>query len=343
MSAGLPSSISSYDLQADSLPICVSTDEETFMGWYEDGVQKSANDIANVTGNVTWVAKFQPVSGSDAVFDLCNGSTDGATPIPLFSGMSINGLPYTISGNKFSMGGSEYYVPRITVECGEKCAAPMAISGTVEGYEVVGTFINAEKLDVDNTDHVETGTFYVHLSANNVVTFTTEGLPVPCAFIHEGKAYTELQLQLPLDTFPCVNVSDTVKTFGVNAFTSSDGSPINLPSQLTAGETYKPQLTALAGSLVGRLVAYVGKDKTPLTGEYNNLSFDNGSFVTLGITGSCRMSRTMYYSKKVEIPDLVGYQGVTSTTSVYVETDTGNELVNDLLDLRTKTGDFWFA
>ena len=127
----------------------------------------SASDLVNVIGHETWTAKFIDIEPTSVHVNFSVGSTNGIDSVPLEDvALTVGGVAITAkeSANGFILGGTTYLDPTLSLQAATACKAPIGVTGSVSGYNVLGTFLTTDKLDVDNTEQLETGEFFVGLS-----------------------------------------------------------------------------------------------------------------------------------------------------------------------------------
>lgn len=160
--------MSDYDLDSGYLPIAITTEAgKEFSGWYKDDVLMTAADLANVSGSEVWEAKFIDIEPTSVHVNFSVGSTNGIDSVPLEDvALTVGGVAITAkeSANGFILGGTTYLDPTLSLQAATACKAPIGVTGSVSGYNVLGTFLTTDKLDVDNTEQLETGEFFVGLS-----------------------------------------------------------------------------------------------------------------------------------------------------------------------------------
>ena len=243
--AGGESVLANYDLSSGHLPIAISADpDKEFNGWYDGENLMIASDLVNIQGNKTWTAQFIDIEPNSIHLNFSAGSTDGVTSVN-FTNQALTiggvGIIADTATNGFTIEGSHYSDPTISAQAAEACNAPICVSGTVDGYNVLGTFISTGMLDADETGQLETGEFFVALSAvappANTAKFTvgdTEG-----KLLYDGSVSDEVDITLSGKIrFPLF----LTRTDPIAAWKDSTGTQVTNPSDVKAGETYTPVL-----------------------------------------------------------------------------------------------------
>lgn len=333
-------------MSSDHLPIAITaTADKEFDGWYnsEDKLM-SASDLVNVNGHETWTAKFIDIEPTSVHVNFSVGSTNGIDSVPLEDvALTVGGASITAkeSANGFILGGTTYLDPTLSLQAASTCKAPIGVTGSVSGYNVLGTFLTTDKLDVDNTEQLETGEFFVGLESkvsNNVTFNTTDN-----SFIIDGEGFAtnSLTLTVPLNKFPFY-FSNLAASHSLTGFTDGE-KVITSPGEVEAGKTYTPVYDEIEGPSRITFSANVGISGTKLSGSYKNLIFGNGNFgaTVTSVIGRARFDRVMFSSDSVQIPNLTGFQGITSSTSVCAETDSGVKVITDFGELSNYSS-IWF-
>ena len=327
--AGGESVLSNYDLSSGHLPIAISADPgKEFNGWYDGDNLMSASDLVNVQGNKTWTAQFIDIEPTSIHLNFSAGSTDGVTSVD-FTNQALTiggvGIIADTATNGFTIAGTHYSDPTISTQAAEACNAPIGVAGTVEGYNVLGTFISTGMLDADETGQLETGEFFVGLKS--VAQEPYRFGEFSGGFYLTDGPHVSLELDT-LDKFPMV-VSSNPKGIGVVGFTSG-GDNVVSPSDLVRGVTYTPIFDDLG--LRERFIMNYGvawstelSDAETLTGELSGAAFGNFLAAYGDVIGRSVMHR-INIAPKTRLPDIVGASGethsVTSATDLRVESDT---------------------
>lgn len=129
----------------------------------------TAADLLNVSGSETWTAKFIDIEPTSVHVNFSVGSTNGIDSVPLEDvALTVGDVAITAkeSANGFILGGTTYLDPTLSLQAAMSCKAPIGVTGSVSGYNVLGTFLTTDKLDVDNTEQLETGEFFVGLETH---------------------------------------------------------------------------------------------------------------------------------------------------------------------------------
>lgn len=347
--AGGESVLTNYDLSSGHLPIAISADpDKEFNGWYDGDNLMSASDLVNVQGNKTWTAQFIDIEPSSIHLNFSSGSTDGVNPVTLVNQpLTIGGVPITVNtaSNGFTIDGKSFSDPTISTQAAEACNAPIGVSGTVAGYNVLGTFISTGMLDADETSQLETGEFFVGLKSVAQEPYRFGSFAT--GFYLTDGPHSSLELDT-LDKFPMV-VSSNPKGVGVVGFTSGDGNVVS-PSDLVRGVTYTPVFDDLA--LGERFTMNYGvawsaelSDAETLTGELSGVAFGNFLAEYGGVIGRSVMHRTNI-APHTMLPNIVGASGathsVTSATDLRVESDTRMVWLTDTSEITDQYSNGYF-
>lgn len=329
-----------YDLSSGYLPLAISSDpDKEFAGWYNGDDLLSYQDLPNVEGNQTWKARFIDIEPGSIHLNFSSGSTDGVNPVTLTNQpLTIGGVPVIVNtaSNGFTINGESFSDPTISTQAADACNAPIGVSGTVAGYNVLGTFISTGMLDADETGQLETGAFFVGLSSVAQEPYRF-GEFSGCFYLTDGP-HASLELDT-LTKFPMV-VSSNPKGIGVVGFTSGDGNVVS-PSDLVRGVTYTPVFDDLSlgekfDMTYGVAWSTESSDVEPLTGELSGVAFGNFLAEYGGVIGRSIMHRTNI-APHTMLPNIVGASGathsVTSATDLRVETDTGMVWLRDTSEI----------
>lgn len=336
-------------MSSDYLPIAITaTADKEFDGWYnsEDKLM-SASDLVNVIGHETWTAKFIDIEPTSVHLNFSVGSTNGIDSVPLEDvALTVGGVAITAkeSANGFILGGTTYLDPTLSLQAASACNTPLGVSGTVSGYELLGTFITTGKLDVDNTGQLETGEFFVGLeTAVQVVNFTTDS---GAYFIGaNGLITTTTTREYPISKMPIVMV--TTGQY-LNGYTDviDDSEIISNPADFQPGHTYRPFYASTSSARRLDLYFGVGENRTVLTGTLGDIRFNNltGCYVLSDLNPYHLGLNKLYLDfSEVEIPNFVGYQGVTSDTSLYAGSPPGTLISEPNLADSKNYSAVWFA
>lgn len=307
----------------------------------------TAADLLNVSGSETWTAKFIDIEPTSVHVNFSVGSTNGIDSVPLEDvALTVGDVAITAkeSTNGFILGGTTYLDPTLSLQAAMSCKAPIGVTGSVSGYNVLGTFLTTDKLDVDNTEQLETGEFFIGLeTAVQGVNFTTDG---GAYFIGaNGKITTSTTREYPISKMPIVLIPTGQYLNGYTDVTD-DSEIISNPADFQLGHTYRPFYSSTSSARQLNLYFGVGENRTVLTGTLGDIRFNNlTSCYVLTDPNPYRLglNKLRLNFSEVEIPNFVGYQGITSDSSLYAGSPPGTLISEPNLGDSNNYSTVWFA
>ena len=160
---GAPSKIDAYDLSSASLPIALTNEtEKQFDGWYNDaGSLMSVDDLPLVSGDTTWTARFSPVQSGDIELRFSEGTTNGSDVVNLTNDtIIIGGVSVTAMADSIVVGDYTAELPALTYAAAQACKTPIEVVAEHAGYQIPGTMMSREGIDVTSTDECTAGDVY---------------------------------------------------------------------------------------------------------------------------------------------------------------------------------------
>ena len=346
--AGGESVLTDYDLSSGYLPIAISSDpNKEFAGWYNGEDLMSYQDLPNVEGKQTWEARFIDIEPSSIHLNFGSGSTDGVNPVTLTNQpLTIGGVPVIVNtaSNGFTIDGESFSDPTISTQAAEACNAPIGVVGDVEGYDVLGTFIGVDLLDADHTGQLDTGEFFVGLSAvappKDTATFRVD--PSVGVLFDGESVFNEVELHEG-DPFPMVGLLGATSGQAIDAWTDGE-TEIQDTSTLDVSKVYTPHITNLGNTSRANLLGYgiLGPDHrvgvSGTKGEITLSAFSNNFYYNDQLMLVQYAAASPYYKvlQNTAVPDFSGLEGADLTENYVVVS--GNLIANkDASEITTST------
>lgn len=346
--AGGESVLANYDLSSGHLPIAISTDpDKEFNGWYDGDNLMSASDLVNVQGNKTWTAQFIDIEPTSIHLNFSAGSTDGVSAVD-FTNQALTiggvGIIADTATNGFTIDGTHYSDPTISTQAAEACNAPIGVVGAVEGYEVLGTFIGVDRLDADHTGQLETGEFFVGLSAvappKDTATFRVD--PSVGVLFDGESVFNEVELHEG-DPFPMVGLLGATSGKAIDAWTDGE-TEIQDTSTLDVSKVYTPHIVNLGSTLSANLLGYgiLGPDNrigvSGAKGEITVSALSSNFYYNDQLMLVQYAAASPHYKvlQNTAVPDFSGLEGAGLTENYVVVS--GNLIANkDASEITTST------